>query len=117
MKADRAAEQVMEGQRSIIEIRDAAQRVAEAMRALSGDALKVEMQSADVEAAAGDVHRQYARIAGEMTTIARATEQNMAAVREMSASMTTQNTRINEIEDSFLQLDKLATELKDMTMA
>jgi methyl-accepting chemotaxis protein len=115
LTADRAAEQVMEGQRTIIESRNAAQQVADAMRTLSGNALKVEMQSADVESAAGDVHRQYALIAGEITTIARATEQNMSAIREMSSNMATQNTRINEIVDSFLQLDELATELKDMT--
>lgn len=115
LTADKAAEQVMDGQRAIMESRDAAQRVAEAMRTLSGDALKVETQAADVESAAGDVHRQYALIAGEIATIARATQENMAAIREMSASMTTQNTRIAEIEDSFLQLDKLATDLKDMT--
>lgn len=115
VKADRAAEQVTEGQRAILEGRDAAQRVAETMRTLRGDALKVESKSAEVESASGDVHHEYRRIAAEMAAIARETEQNMSAVVEMSAGMETQHTRINEIEASFLQLDKLATELRDMT--
>jgi len=61
------------------------------------------------------VHRQYVKISQEMSTIARLTEQNMAAVEEMAASMSAQDERIKEIKDSFLQLDELATELSRMS--
>lgn len=115
LKTDQAAEQVMQGQQAIIESRSAAERVAEAIHAISGDAKKVEKQSSEVEMAAGDMQRQYTKITEGMGVISRTTEQNMAAIQQMAASMTTQNERINEIKDSFLQLDKLTTELNHMT--
>ena len=113
-KTDQAAEQVLQGQQAIIESRNAAERVAEAIHALSGDAMKVEKQSAEVELAAGDMQRQYTRITEDMETLSNSTEQNMAATQQMVASMTTQNERINEIKDSFLQLDELTRELNQM---
>lgn len=114
-KTDQAAEQVMQGQQAIIESRNAAERVAEAIHALSGDAKKVEKQSSEVELAAGDMQRQYTKITEGVGIISRTTEQNMAAIQQMAANMMTQNERINEIKDSFLQLDKLTTELNHMT--
>ena len=114
-KTDMAAEQVMQGRETIQESRESAERVVAAIRALSDDAWKVDQQSARVEAAAVDMQRQYERIAGEMETISRLTEQNMAAFEQMAASMTTQNERINEIKESFLELDKLASDLNRMS--
>lgn len=114
-RTDQAAEQVMQGQQAIIESRNAAERVAEAIHALSGDAKKVEKQSSEVELAAGDMQRQYTKITEGVGIISRTTEQNMAAIQQMAANMMTQNERINEIKDSFLQLDKLTTELNHMT--
>ncbi|MOA65608.1 hypothetical protein D3C78_1920600 [compost metagenome] len=51
----------------------------------------------------------------DIVAIAGTTEENMASIEEMSASMTTQDDRISEIKESFLQLDKLATDLNNMT--
>lgn len=111
VKTDQAADQVIKGQQSTSESRNAAARVAEAMRLLSGDMTQVEEQASQVAGAADDVHRQYAKIAGEMNTIAQATEQNMAAIEQMAASMSTQDERIDDIQSGFLQLDKLAADL------
>lgn len=110
-KTDQASEQVMQGQRDMTRSREAAERVAHSLRALFGDASKVKDQSARVQSAAGSVQDQSAKVAEEMGTIAETTERNMAAVEEMAASMTTQDARIGEVQDSFLQLDKLAAEL------
>lgn len=115
-KTDQAAEWVLEGQQSILESREVAEQLAASMRTLSEDTHKVEQQSAQVEEAADDVHQQHAQITKAMSTIAQATEQNMAAIQEMVASMTTQNERINEIKDSFLQLEKLAENLHQTTI-
>jgi methyl-accepting chemotaxis protein len=111
VKTDQAAEQVIKGQQSTSESRDAAARVSGAMRVLSSDMLKVEEQVSQVAGAADDVHRQYTKIAEEMSTIAQATEQNMLAIQQMAANMSTQDERINDIQAGFLQLDKLAADL------
>lgn len=110
-KTDQATEQVMQGQQDIVESRESAERVAQSMSGLFGDASKVQEQSAQVQSVADNVRSQYAKIAEEMGKIAEATERNMAAVEEMAASMTTQDARIGEVQDSFLQLDKLAADL------
>lgn len=114
-KTDQAAGQIIQGRGTILESRHAAQRVTEAMQSLSGNASKMDTQSIQVESAANDLQHQYVQIAGEMQSLSQRTEQNMAAVEEMVASMTTQDERINEIKDSFLELDKLATDLNLMT--
>ena len=77
--------------------------------------MKVEDQSDQVQQYANDVYRQYTKMTEDIVTIAGTTEENMASIEEMSASMTTQDDRISEIKESFLQLDKLATDLNNMT--
>ena len=114
-KTESATEQVLRGQHSINESRAASKQVTEVMRALSSDAAKVEEQSTQVERAADNLHNQYTKIADEMVTIAGITEENMASFEEMSASMSTQDSRISEIKQSFLQLDELTQQLNKMT--
>ncbi|TCN00592.1 methyl-accepting chemotaxis protein [Paenibacillus sp. BK033] len=110
-----AAEQVLEGQQSVALSTAAASKVADVMRALASDADKLESHSGEVDNSAEELQEQYTRITGQIVSIAGSTEQNMAAVQEMSASMTTQDSRIIEIVESFLQLDKLTSDLNEMT--
>lgn len=115
-KTDQASGQILLGQKTVIESGQAAKQVAEALRRLSGNSNKVEEQSAQVERSADDLHNQYIKITGEIVTIAGLTEENTASIKEMAASMSTQDSRIQEIVESFLQLDQLATELNKMTV-
>ncbi|MNY73707.1 hypothetical protein D3C86_2125600 [compost metagenome] len=68
-----------------------------------------------MEQSAEQLHQQYTRITDQIVTIAGITEENMASIQEMSASMTTQDSRISDILESFLQLDKLTSDLNRMT--
>lgn len=115
VKTDEAAEQVVLGQRMISESHDAAKHVADVMNALSDDAEKVKDQANQVQSSANDVFRQYRKSAAEITAITETTESNMAAIEEMASSISTQDARVSEITDSYLQLDELAAELKGMT--
>jgi len=115
MQASQAAEQVLAGQAAVVEGGAAVRHVAEAMRALKEDSDRVEQQSADLSRSAGDLNVQYDRITEQVVAVAAATEQNMAAVQEMSASMTTQDRRIGDVTESFLQLDQLTSDLSKMT--
>lgn len=87
------------------------------MRSIAADSGRVEQQSAHVDRSADDLQNQYKKMTDQIVTIASITEQNMASIQEMSASMTTQDARVQQIVDSFLQLDKLAADLKRMTQA
>ncbi|SFE40942.1 methyl-accepting chemotaxis protein [Paenibacillus catalpae] len=114
-KTIRAAEQVLEGQQSVVGSTVAARKVADVMRALSDDANKLESHSGEVDYSAEQLQEQYTRITDQIVSIAGSTEQNMAAIQEMAASMTTQDSRMIEIVESFLQLDKLTSDLNRMT--
>ena len=115
LKSDEAAGQVALGQQMIVESHHAAKRMADTIGTLAGDVEHLADQSVRVQASAGDVFRQYRHIAERVSFIAEATESNMAAVEEMAASMVTQDERINNVKESYLQLDSLAAELKRMS--
>ncbi|WEK56416.1 MAG: methyl-accepting chemotaxis protein [Candidatus Cohnella colombiensis] len=114
-KTAQATEHVLTGQQKVTSSNVAAKKVAEVMHSLSDDSQKVAEQSVKLDLFADDLQQQYTKITDQIVTIASATEQNMASIQEMAASMTTQDTRITEIEQSFLQLDKLTNDLKAMT--
>jgi len=113
-KTELAAEQVIQGQQSVVSGSSAAQKVVQVMRALADDAGRLDVHSEQVDRSAEELHQQYSRITDQIVTIASITEQNMAATQEMSASMTTQDSRILDIVESFLQLDKLTSDLHRM---
>lgn len=114
-KTLQAADQVLQGQQSVANGSTAVQKVVEVMRSLAEDSNQLEQQSSHVDRSASELHEQYTRITDQIVTIASITEENMASIQEMSASMTTQDSRILEVVESFLQLDKLTTALNKMT--
>lgn len=113
-KTSQAAAQVLQGQQSVASGSEAAQKVIQVMRALARDASHLESQSAQVNSAADGLNREYTRITDQMVTIAGITEENMASIQEMSANMQTQDSRIRDILESFLQLDTLTNDLARM---
>lgn len=115
LKTTQTGEQITFGQRTIDECQRTTTQVATVMESLSADAAAVEKLSVQVQQSADDVHKQYAKMTDEITTIAGITEQNMASVETVAAHMNEQNHNIAEIKDSFLQLDELATKLHKMT--
>jgi methyl-accepting chemotaxis protein len=114
-KTLQAADQVLQGQQSVANGSSAVQKVVEVMRSLADDSTQLEQQSTQVDGSANELHEQYTRITDQIVTIAGITEENMASIQEMSASMITQDSRILEVVDSFLQLDKLTSDLSKMT--
>lgn len=114
-KTVQAAEQVLQGQQSVADGSSAVQKVVEVMRSLTEDSVHLEEQSSQVDRSANELNEQYTRITDQIVTIASITEENMASIEEMSASMTTQDSRILEVVESFLQLDKLTSDLSTMT--
>ena len=110
-KASNAAQEVHRGSHTAELSREAAGRVAEVLDSLNADALEVERQAEEVNRSAEGLRSRYAIVGGRIADIADVTEKNMASIEQMAAGMQTQNRRIGEIVDSFLQLDKLASDL------
>lgn len=114
-QSDKALKQIVIGQSSVTESSAAAQRVAETLHNLSDNALQVDRQSTDVDQAVDGLFAEYTKVTDEITKITGLTQDNMAAIEQMVASMSTQDSRIRDIEASFLQLDELAGKLGEMT--
>jgi len=113
-KTTQAAERVALGREMTDRSHEAVRRVTDVMNELSADAERVREQADQVEASAGEVLGRYRKSAAETAVIAETTESNMAAVTEMAASISDQDARLSEITDSYLQLDGLAADLKNM---
>ena len=114
-KTNQAANQVIIGQTIVAESGLAAEQMAEKLGVLTTNSGEVEAQSIQVQQSAGSLHQEYLKISDEIATVATITKENMAAVQEIAASMTTQDKQFSDIADSFVQLDSLASELKALT--
>lgn len=114
LKTDEASAQVISGQTTVIASREAASRVGSALSSLTEDSGRIERQAEELNRSADALRDQYAIIADRIINIAAVTEENMASIEQMSSGMQTQDGRIAEIVDSFLQLDKLASDLNKM---
>lgn len=115
LKTDMAADQVVHGQQLINDSHQAVKRVADVMNMLFADVEKVKEQATQVEVSADDVFREYKRSVEEIRVITETTENNLAAIEEMASSIANQDARVGEINDSYMQIDQLAAELKAMT--
>lgn len=80
-----------------------------------GNAERVKEQTDEVGSWTGQLQGQYTSLADDMVHMAASTQQNMASVQEMSASMETQDGKIGEMVQDYAKLDKLLAELRSMT--
>lgn len=114
-QSDRALQQIVIGQSSVDESREAARRVVDALFNLSDNSRQVDAQSRELDMVVDGMYDEYNKITDEITKIMEITQDNMAAIEQMVASMNTQDSRIKDIEQSFLQLDDLTNGLGKMT--
>lgn len=114
-QAELALDQAKIGQTAVTKSSSAANLVADAMHNLAQNSREVESHAGEVDQAAEGLLRQYVRVTDEIKTITEITQEHMNVIEEMASSMNTQDSRIKEIEQSFLQLDELAANLTKMT--
>src|SRR5690606_34427921 len=110
-KTEEASAQVIDGQETAVLSRAAAGRVAETLDALNEEAGRVEFQAEQVNRSAGELRNQLSVITERIIDIASITDNNMTSIEQMASGMQTQDRRISEIVDSFLQLDQLASDM------
>ncbi|WP_409341186.1 methyl-accepting chemotaxis protein [Paenibacillus sp. MBLB4367] len=111
-KTSEVSEQVWLGRDAINYSREAAVQVGSMIRNVAGNAAHTEQQSSLVRSSAEQMEQAYRTITDEMLTIAGITEQNMASVQEITASMETQDGKISDIVESYLQLEQLINSLQ-----
>ncbi|MUT67270.1 methyl-accepting chemotaxis protein [Paenibacillus sp. NEAU-GSW1] len=92
----------------------AAQQVEQIIRSINGNTEQVKRQSDTVGVSSKQLHDQYAAISYEMTSMAATTEQNMASVEEVCASMENQDAKINYLVNGYAKLDTLISELTQL---
>lgn len=114
-KTRAAGEQVHLGREAVTVSRQATEQVETIMLEVAANAGQVDRQSELAEQSVNGLQSAYATISDEMITIAGITEQNMASIEEVTASLENQHNNIRRVEDGFNELDNLANELKKMT--
>ncbi|GLX69484.1 methyl-accepting chemotaxis protein [Paenibacillus glycanilyticus] len=108
------SKQVHLGQQAVDTSYDASQKVEGIIQRINSNTEQVKKQSDTVGQSSRQLHEQYASISDEMTGMAAITEQNMASVEEVCASMETQDVKIGHLVEGYSQLDVLISELKDL---
>ncbi|WP_338554322.1 methyl-accepting chemotaxis protein [Paenibacillus sp. KS-LC4] len=106
--------QVTNGQTAVTTSRDVSRQVQQLIDRIGENMELVRQHSDTVGNSAGDLHERYTSMADEMVNIAATTEQNMASVEEVHASMETQDMKIHTMVQEYGQLDQLLSELKAM---
>ncbi|MBD2867874.1 methyl-accepting chemotaxis protein [Paenibacillus arenilitoris] len=106
--------QVESGQTAVTASRDVSRQLERLIGRINENTELVKRHSDAVGDSAGHLHERYAAMADEMTSIAATTEQNMASVEEVHASMETQDIKIHAMVEEYAQLDQLLSELKEM---
>jgi len=107
--------QIELGRDAIEKSRQAAIRLDAMIAEMAGNADAVDRQSRLMAGSSSGLRTAYGTISDEMLTIAGITEQNMASVQEVAASLETQDSKIKHIEQGFAELDALVLKLKQMT--
>src|SRR5690606_4344648 len=92
-QSDRALQQIVIGQSSVDESREAARRVVDALFNLSDNSRQVDAQSRELDMVVDGMYDEYNKITDEITKIMEITQDNMAAIEQMVASMNTQDSR------------------------
>jgi len=106
--------QVESGQAAVTTSRDVSFQVEQLIEQINENTELVKRHSDSVGSSANELHERYASMSSEMLNIAATTEQNMASVEEVHASMETQDMKIHTMVEEYAQLDQLLSELKQM---
>ncbi|QAY65195.1 methyl-accepting chemotaxis protein [Paenibacillus protaetiae] len=108
------SEQIHLGQSAVAVSYDATQQVEQVIRRIHENTGLVKAHAVAVGQSSVQMSEEYAVVSREIMNIAATTEQNMASVEEVSASMENQDSKIGQLVEGYLQLDQLISELKEL---
>lgn len=108
------SEQVHLGQQAVDTSYQASQKVESIIKRINSNTDQVKQRIRYSWRLFQKLYEQYSSIADEMTGMVAITEQNMASVEEVCASMENQDVKISHLVEGYSQLDVLISELKDL---
>lgn len=106
--------QVEHGQTAVITSREVSRQVEQLIGRINDNTELVKEHSDTAFSSAKQLHERYTAMADEMINIAATTEQNMASVEEVHASMESQDTKIHTMVEDYEKFDQLLTELRQL---
>ncbi|MBP1995870.1 methyl-accepting chemotaxis protein [Paenibacillus eucommiae] len=112
-KTQEASDEVQRGQEAVRISLAASGRVSGLIHEVGGNTVEVDEQSIRMEKAIRDMQAAYLKIADAMTSVAGAAEQNMASVEEITAGFDQQDSRLQQIMESFTHLDNQIRSLSE----
>lgn len=112
-----AAHVVELGDEAVVSGVSATQAVEHIVKQISGNTNQVNEQADLMRVAVADLEKQYSTVAQGMVSIASSTEQHMAAVEEVMASMEHQDGQISALVQGYDRLDERVSDLKKLSEA
>ncbi|MDQ6421226.1 methyl-accepting chemotaxis protein [Paenibacillus sp. LHD-117] len=103
---------VEQGQEAVTKSDAATRGALELFGSINDNARLAQEQALQVGNSTGGLHERYGSLAEEINSIAATTQQNMASVEEVQASMETQHAKISEMVEEYARLDALVSELE-----
>ncbi|MHA0857135.1 methyl-accepting chemotaxis protein [Paenibacillus sp. CMAA1364] len=106
--------QVRQGQSVVTSSSEVSQEVQQLIQRINKNSDQVKEHSNIIDQFANRLHTRQVRITDDMINIAATTQQNMAAVEEISGSMGMQDHKISAIVEDYGKLDQLISDLKEL---
>lgn len=107
-------DQVAHGDQAAIASYDASEKVKQNIDQITGYMVKVKDCSDEVGQSAATVKSEYTKVSMDFNNVSGITEENMAAIEEVAASMENQDHKINDIVEAYVRLDAQVTELRTL---
>ncbi|RIX60486.1 methyl-accepting chemotaxis protein [Paenibacillus nanensis] len=106
---------VEQGQETVIRSSEASREAKNRFEHMNDNAKRAGSMAIQVGEASDELHQRYNSLAFEIDGIAATTQQNMASVEEVLASMEMQHQKIAKMVEEYTRLDELVSGLKRMS--
>jgi methyl-accepting chemotaxis protein len=105
-------EQVIRGEKAVNTSHEGSQQVRQIFGTISAHMHAVKAHADAVGGSMLRMRDEYLKMTEDMNSVASVTEQNMAAIQQISASIEHQDVRIHHTVDSYVKLDSLVSDLQ-----
>ncbi|MHA7966076.1 methyl-accepting chemotaxis protein [Paenibacillus sp. CAU 1782] len=112
---DEAYAGVTKGQEAVKQSDEVTRKSVELFQGINGNAHQAKEHSKQLGEGSTRLYQRYGKLAVELDSIAATTQQNMASVEEVQASMESQNQKIAVMVEEYGKLDSLVSELKTLS--
>lgn len=106
---------VEQGHETVVRNSEAALEAKNRFEDMNGNSKQAGTKAIQVGEAANELHQRYSTLAVEIDGVAATTQQNMASVEQVMASMETQHQKIAKMVEEYNRLDELVSGLKRMS--